>query len=138
MIKYFVAGDFAPETATDGSAGLDLFVNTLDQNRTLIGTGVHVEIPKGWVGLLLPRSSWGIKGLALANTVGVIDSDYRGEVKLVRDKHPHKGHLEMNKGDKVAQLVVVRCTTDAQQVDSLEQLSVTDRGDGGFGSTGGA
>lgn len=138
MIKYFVAGDYAPETATDGSAGLDLYVNSLDQSRTTIGTGVHVEIPNGWVGLLLPRSSWGVKGLSLANTMGVIDSDYRGEIKIVRDIHPHKGHLSINKGDKIAQLVVVRCITAAQQVDSFSDLSVTDRGEGGFGSTGGA
>ena len=138
MIKYFVKGDYAPETATDGSAGLDLFVNSLDSSRTTIGTGVHVEILEGWVGLLLPRSSWGIKGLALANTVGVIDSDYRGEIRIVRDKHPHKGHLVINKGDKVAQLVVVRCSSVAHQVDSLEDLSSTERGEGGFGSTGGA
>lgn len=138
MIKYFVSGDYAPETATDGSAGLDLYVNSLDSTRTQIGTGVHVEIPKGWVGLLLPRSSWGLKGLTLANTVGVIDSDYRGEIKLVRDVHPHKGHLGLNKGDKIAQLVVVRCETAAEQVGSLEDLTVTARGAGGFGSTGGA
>jgi len=137
MIKYFVAGDHAPEVATKGSAGLDLFVNSLSDDRLTIGTGVHVEIPKGWVGLLVPRSSWGVKGFSLANTVGVIDSDYRGEIKLVRDLHPTKGRLELKKGDKIAQLVVVRCFAEAQAVDSLDQLSITARGDGGFGSTGG-
>jgi len=137
MIKYFVAGDYAPETATDGSAGLDLFVNSIDHNRTEIGTGVHVEIPHGYVGILLPRSSWGVKGFKLANTAGVIDSDYRGEIKIVRDLHPTKGHLDVRAGDKVAQLVVVPCMTATHRCYALSDLSETARADGGFGSTGG-
>lgn len=135
MIKYFVAGDYAPETATDGSAGLDLYVNSVDGQT--YGTGVHVEIPHGHVGLLLPRSSWGVKGFLLANTCGVIDSDYRGEIKMVRDLHPTKGHLQIKPGDKIAQLVVVPCMTEAFRCDALTDLSETERGDGGFGSTGG-
>ncbi len=137
MIKYFVAGDHAPETATDGSAGLDLYVNTLSDDKSTIGTGVHVEIPHGYVGLLLPRSSWGLKGLKLANTVGVIDSDYRGEIKLVREHHQHKGRLDILKGDKVAQLVVVPCMTATHRCYAMSDLSETARADGGFGSTGG-
>ena len=135
IIKYFVAGEYAPETATDGSAGLDLFVNSINGDN--IGTGVHVEIPPDHVGLLIPRSSWGVKGFKLANTVGVIDSDYRGEIKLIRDPHPTKGWLTITEGDKVAQLVVVPCITNAYPVSSLADLSSTERGDGGFGSTGG-
>jgi len=137
MIKYFTSGDFTPAVATDGSAGLDLFVDSIADNNMTIGTGVHVEIPKGYVGLLLPRSSWGLKGLKLANTVGVIDSDYRGEIIIKRDLHPTKGHLDLNRGDKIAQLVVVACDTHFVLVDSIDELSATDRNDGGFGSTGG-
>lgn len=136
MIKYFVAGDYAPEVATDGSAGLDLFVNSINGDN--IGTGVHVEIPHGHVGLLMPRSSWGVKGFKLANTVGVIDSDYRGEIKMIRDFHPHKGHLVIREGDKIGQLVVVPCLTKTHQCAALTDLTSTNRGEGGFGSTGGA
>ena len=136
MIKYFVAGDYAPEVATDGSAGLDLFVNSINGDN--IGTGVHVEIPHGHVGLLMPRSSWGVKGFKLANTVGVIDSDYRGEIKMIRDPHPTKGFLKIQQGDRIAQLVVVPCMIAATECATLDDLSGTDRGEGGFGSTGGA
>lgn len=135
MIKYYTSGAHAPKTATDGSAGLDLFINNIEGDT--YGTGVHVEIPHGHVGLLIPRSSWGVKGFRLANTVGVIDSDYRGEIKMVRDPHPTKGFLRLNVGDKVAQLVVVPCVTDAFECRQLSDLSETARGDGGFGSTGG-
>lgn len=135
MIKYFVAGDYEPEVATDGSAGLDLFVNSI--NGDSLGTGVHVEIPHGYVGLLLPRSSWGIKGFQLANTCGVIDSDYRGEIIMVKDRHPSKGWLQISTGDKVAQLIVVPCMTKTHKCDAYTDLSNTERGTGGFGSTGG-
>jgi dUTP pyrophosphatase len=138
MIKFFNAGAYAPEVATDGSAGLDLFVNSLSNSSQTIGTGVHVEIPRGYVGLVLPRSSWGLKGFQLANTCGVIDSDYRGEIILHRDLHPTKGHLHLKMGNKIAQLVVVPCMTAIHQCGSLGELTVTERGEGGFGSTGGA
>tara|TARA_R100001591_G_scaffold115555_2_gene131213 strand:+ start:318 stop:731 length:414 start_codon:yes stop_codon:yes gene_type:complete len=137
MIKYFVAGDYAPVVSTDGSGGIDLFANSISDDKIHIGTGVHVQIPENHVGLLLPRSSWGVKGLMLANTCGVIDSDYRGEVKVVRDYHPTKGHLNVKDGDKIIQMIVVPCVTDISKVDSLEDLNSTDRNDGGFGSTGG-
>lgn len=140
MIKFFNNGNYDPIVATDGAAGMDLCANevTNDGNESTVKTGIHVEIPKGWVGLLLPRSSWGSSGWSLANTVGVIDSDYRGEiiVKAVRDAT--KGWMAIRPGDRIVQLVVVRCDAAAQKVESLEDLTVTERGDGGFGSTGGA
>ena len=136
MIKYYVAGDYAPEVGTSGAAGIDLFVDNISGD--IYETGVHVEIPANHVGLLLPRSSWGVKGFRLANTCGVIDADYRGEIKMVRDLHPTKGHLKISKGDKIAQLVVVPCFSAAQACDALTDLSTTERGSGGFGSTGGA
>jgi len=135
MIKYYVAGNYEPEVATDGSAGLDLFVNSVNGDN--LGTGVHVEIPDGHVGLLLPRSSWGVKGFQLANTCGVIDSDYRGEIILIRDLHPRKGFLTISEGDKVAQLIVVPCVTKTFKCKEHSDLSSTARGSGGFGSTGG-
>ncbi len=133
MIKYFVSGDYAPKIATDGSAGLDLYINSIDGDT--LGTGVHVEIPGGHVGLLIPRSSWGSKGFRLTNTVGVIDSDYRGEILMMRDPHPTKGHLKLAPGDRVAQLVVVPCVTKTFECRQLNELSSTCRADGGFGST---
>ena len=135
MIKYYVSGSYEPEVATDGSAGLDLYVNSI--NGDSLGTGVNVEIPNGHVGLLLPRSSWGIKGFQLANTCGVIDSDYRGEIIMIMDPHPRKGWLAIREGDKVAQLIVVPCVTKTHKCAQQSDLSNTKRGSGGFGSTGG-
>lgn len=135
MIKYFTSGKFEPQTTTDGSAGLDLYIDSIQGEK--LHTGVHVEIPKGWVGLLLPRSSWGIKGFQLANTCGVIDSDYRGEIIMVRDYHPTRGSLILREGDRVGQLIVVSCMSSVYKCDSLTDLSSTERGLGGFGSTGG-
>ena len=140
MIKFFNNGNYDPIVATDGAAGLDLFANEVTNigNDPIIKTGVHVEIPKGWVGLLLPRSSWGTEGWSLANTVGVIDSDYRGEIIVKATRDATKGWKAIKPEDRIVQLVVVRCDTAAQKVDSLGDLTVTDRGAGGFGSTGGA
>ena len=143
MIKYYNSGKYAPSVGTEGSAGLDLYINSLVRDAPYsyeIGTGIHVEIPSGWVGLLVPRSSFGARGYSLKNTLGVIDSDYRGEIilKIKRDTNAGADPSGLNEGDKVAQLVVVRCDTMTEQVDSLEDLTVTARGAGGFGSTGGA
>lgn len=140
MIKYYNNGSYDPIVATDGAAGMDLFANDITNtgHESVVKTGIHVEIPKGWVGLLLPRSSWGSQGWTLANTAGVIDSDYRGEIIVKAKRDSTKGWMAIRPGDRIVQLVVVRCNTAAQKVDSLEDLSVTARGDGGFGSTGGA
>lgn len=135
LIKYYTSGSYDPKPATDGSAGLDLYINSINGDQ--IGTGLFVEIPDGYVGLVVPRSSWGIRGFQLANTVGVIDSDYRGEITLVRDYHPTKGHLKIGVGDKVAQLVVVPCLTNVHKCREYTDLTPTSRGKGGFGSTGG-
>ena len=140
MIKYYTSGNYDPKVATDGAAGLVLYVNEVTQmpDYSVINTGVHVEIPKGWVGLLLPRSSWGAQGWSLANTIGVIDSDYRGEIIVQAKRDSTKGWMTIHPGERVVQLVVVRCDAAAKKVDSLDSLTVTERGDGGFGSTGGA
>jgi dUTP pyrophosphatase len=135
MIQFHVTGDYTPEVATDGSAGLDLYVDRVDTAFNKYYTGVQVAIPAGYVGLLLPRSSWGAKGFRLANTCGVIDSDYRGEIIMVRDNNPMAGHLKVSPGDKVAQLIVVPCLQEWRQVGLRDDLGETARGDGGFGST---
>ena len=134
IIKYFTAGRFEPQTSTDGSAGLDLYIDRIEGDN--LHTGVHVEIPQGYVGLLLPRSGWGTRGFKLANTCGVIDSDYRGESIMVRDYHPTKGTLRLQEGNRVGQLIVVPCITMTHKCNALSDLSSTERGDSGFGSSG--
>jgi len=117
---------------TQGSAnaaGLDLEVNSIDDK--FIGTGIFAAIPTGWVGLVVPRSSLGLKGFRLKNTLGVIDSDYRGEIKLA-----YEGYTP-EVGERVAQLVLVPHYVGAiERMASIDDLDTTDRGEGGFGSTG--
>lgn len=96
------------------------------------GTGLAFEIPETHVMLIYPRSSISNKGLILSNSVGVVDSDYRGEVKF-RFKWI-KGSNKYNVGDRVGQFMIIpRPIIDLEEV---EELSTTERGDGGFGSTG--
>tara|TARA_Y100001973_G_scaffold51020_2_gene75722 strand:+ start:636 stop:1139 length:504 start_codon:yes stop_codon:yes gene_type:complete len=127
-----------PTVSTAGSGGLDLFVDDyhVEDNRLKIHTGVYMEIPRGHVGLLLPRSSTGLKGLRLKNTVGVIDSDYRGEILLMADRFDAEEEL-VDIGKKIAQLIIVPvCPFPMEQVGNFEDLTVTSRSAGGFGSTG--
>lgn len=100
----------------------------------LVNLGIAVAIPPGYVGLIYPRSSMGVKfGVGLANTVGVIDADYRGPVKLAL-KNFGNFAVDIQAGQRVAQMVLTPCLlTEAKQVDDL---SGTARGQGGFGSTG--
>lgn len=130
-----------PHYATEGSAGLDLTVISdndtivIPYNSTMLcRTGLSFEIPKGYVGLIYIRSSVGSKlDLVLSNQVGVIDSDYRGEVMLPLRNLGRSARVIEN-GTRVAQMVI----TPINQVDIevTEELSETKRGDGGFGSTG--
>lgn len=130
-----------PHYATEGSAGLDLTV--ISDNDTIVipyqgtmlcRTGLAFEIPKGYVGLIYIRSSVGSKlDLVLSNQVGVIDSDYRGEVMLPLRNLGRSARV-INSGTRIAQMVI----TPINQVDIeiTDELSETKRGDGGFGSTG--
>ena len=124
-----------PTYAKDGDAGLDLtaYVVTTFKDTPYIeyGTGIAVEIPKGYVGLIFPRSSVSkLENFYLKNSVGVIDSGYRGEIKLRfnRDKEFYSA------GDKIGQLIILPYPTI--YLEEVEELSVTDRNEGGFGSTG--
>ena len=118
---------------TQGSAGLDLYAYSVDITNRVIGTGVYLEIPQGWVGLVVPRSSTGNAGFKLRNTMGVIDADYRGEVLLSYDKT-----YTPTPGEKIAQLVVVpHWDGNITRMESVSDLSTTERGSNGFGSTGG-
>lgn len=128
----------APNRATDGSAGYDLTVDTVTYHPDLAvvtyGFGFAIEIPKGYVGLLLPRSSVYKTGQLLSNCCGVIDSDYRGEVKAVFNHFDSIKEDRYKVGERAAQLLIVPIITP--ELVAVEQLSETERGKGGYGSTG--
>lgn len=126
-----------PHQGTGGAAGLDLYAaedsRIADGTIELVGTGTRLAIPSGFFGMLAIRSSLGARGVALANGVGIIDSDYRGEVKVA--VHNLSGEdILLSRGERVAQIIIVPFA----QVSLHEVIAfgVTERGDGGFGSTG--
>lgn len=100
-------------------------------NSIKVNTGIAIEIPKGYVGLIRDRSSFGAKGIIVCG--GVIDSSYRGEL-IVCLRNVSENNYTINKGDKVAQLVIVLCNTPT--LVEVNELDETERGDNGFGSTG--
>ncbi len=129
-----------PTYGSAEAAGADLYA-CLDQPVTIqpgetawIGTGLALEVPKGCAGLVFARSSMGAKrGLAPANKVGVIDSDYRGEIRVVLLNHSRQPQTVEN-GERVAQFLITPVVTPAYV--QVEELTDTTRGAGGFGSTG--
>jgi len=129
-----------PTYGTEYSAGADLYV-ILDEaieiaphTTKMLSTGIAVEIPEGFCGLIFARSSMGAKrGLAPANKVGVIDADYRGEVKVALHNHTDNP-ARVEPGERVAQLAIVPFLH--AEFEETEELSETVRGVGGFGSTG--
>lgn len=129
-----------PTYGTDFSAGADIYA-LLDEPVTInpgetkmIHTGIALAIPEGLVGLNFARSGMAVKrGLAPANKVGVIDSDYRGEVMVALHNHSDKPQV-VEHGERVAQMVFVPYYT--AEFELKDELSETVRGEGGFGSTG--
>lgn len=128
-----------PKQATDGSAGFDLYADMPEHtdivfgHHTIIPTNVAMAIPKGFVGLIKPRSGWAVKA-AVDTLAGVIDSDYRGEVAVILTKEKDDGEVfNIEHGDRIAQIIFVPVLTESEVVDSLDE---TDRGANGFGSTG--
>lgn len=125
-----------PSYAKPGDAGLDLVAVSEGWNNTdtmvTYDTGLAIEIPEGHVGLLFPRSSVSKTTLSLANCVGVIDSGYRGPVML-KFRYLNEGDV-YEVGDRVGQLVIVPCPQ--VDIEEVSELSSTERGEGGFGSTG--
>lgn len=130
-----------PIRSTKGAAGIDLTctkietaLNEANQLMLVYHTGLAVEIPAGYVGLLIPRSSIWKKSLWLTDNVGVIDSDYRGEIvafmKVTTDTIP----AVYKQGERFCQLVIV--PIPEYTITEVSELSSTERGDGGFGSTG--
>lgn len=129
-----------PSYQTDGSAGMDLYAS-IDQacslqpmQRMLIPTGLKIELPKGYEAQIRPRSGLAIKqGITCLNTPGTIDSDYRGEIQVILINLSDQTQI-IQPGDRIAQMVIAQY----EQINWLqsETLSETERGAGGFGSTG--
>lgn len=140
-VKKTTPDSVLPTYATDGSNALDLVCTAvvIHPDYAEVRTGISVEIPEGYVGLLFPRSSVSTKNLVMANSVGVIDSDYRGELMLrfkVLDQASRgafKYSSLYNQGEKCGQLMVVPCPK--LEVVEVKELGETVRGSGGFGST---
>ncbi len=127
-----------PQYQTAGSAGLDLC--TIEDftlkplERKLVGTGIRIAVPQGYEAQVRPRSGLAIKhGITLVNTPGTIDSDYRGEIKIIVINLGKKV-VSFNRGDRIAQLVI--CPVIHAQLQQVVTLDDTERGLGGFGSTG--
>ena len=129
-----------PVYGSEAAAGADLYAVTdgdvtfLPGETKMIHTGLALEVPEGYAGLIYARSGLATKrGLAPANKVGVVDSDYRGEVMVAL--HNHSGEARtVNSGDRIAQLVITPYITAV--FEEKKELSPTARGAGGFGSTG--
>jgi dUTP pyrophosphatase len=128
-----------PTRAYPGDAGLDLYA--LEQaelgpgERASIRTGIAVEIPEGQAGLVLPRSGLAMRhGIALVNAPGLIDSGYRGELRVLLLNTDRDVPFAIARGDRIAQLVLVRVETPA--VVEAPALALSERGAGGFGSSG--
>lgn len=126
-----------PQYAKPGDAGLDLVATTkeydAEKDLVVFGTGLAIEIPEGHVGLIFPRSSICKTPLTLSNSVGVIDSGYRGEIKFMfrPGERPRKNY---EVGDRVGQMIIVPYPQIT--LVEAEELSGTERGTGGFGSSG--
>ena len=139
-IKRLTEDAILPIRAHKGDAGIDLTCTTITQEINECGqliiiyhTGLAMEIPEGYVGLLFPRSSIAKKSLSLTNSVGVIDSGYRGEVVAKMRSTTDVVPAIYKPGERFAQLVLVPIP-EIEIVEAAE-LSETDRGEGGFGST---
>ena len=126
-----------PSYAKQGDAGMDLTTITgpsQSETYTEYDTGLSMEIPEGYVGLLFPRSSVSKTNLVLANCVGVVDSGYRGPIKLRFKELPGPPGGRYLKGDRVGQIIIM--SVPNFEFEEVKELSDTSRGDGGFGSTG--
>ena len=135
LVKEFIKPEY--------SAGMDIY---LQEDVTLvigadnvIHLGFAAEVPEGYAAILLPRSSAGMKGISLRNTAGVIDSDYRGEwiAHIVIDQNQDNALLDewhYKRGDRIIQCLIV--PVKKVDIELTESISVTARGNGGFGSTG--
>lgn len=128
-----------PSYAYEGDAGLDLRANASVEikpfERVLIPTGLAIALPDGYAGFVQPRSGLALKqGLSIANTPGLIDAHYRGELKVIAVNLDPENTISIERGERIAQLVIQQVpTVHLVEVDELDE---TDRGAGGFGSSG--
>ena len=126
-----------PTYAKDGDAGMDLVITSIiarSEGDITYGFGIALEIPYGFVGLVFPRSSIRKTDLSLTNSVGVIDSGYRGELQTTFRKHKGVASTKYEVGDRIAQIMII--PHPEVEFNEVNELSNTERGEGGFGSTG--
>ena len=129
-----------PDYATDGSAGMDLRANLSESltlqplERQLIPTGLFIELPVGYEAQIRPRSGLAIKqGITCLNAPGTVDSDYRGELKIILINLSNTVQV-INNADRIAQMIIAK--TERAEFLLVTQLNTTQRGEGGFGHTG--
>lgn len=137
-IKKLHEDAIVPTYAKAWDAGADLYADkdyTIYYNdREVVGTGIAIEIPSGYVGLIHPRSGMASKyGITVLNSPGTIDAGYRGELKVILVNHTGSNY-DVKKGDKIAQLVIQK--VEEAEFTVVDELNDSSRGDGGFGSTG--
>lgn len=127
-----------PAYAHPGDAGLDLYASESRRlapfERALVGTGIAIAMPDGYAGFVQPRSGLAFKrGLSFVNTPGLIDSHYRGEIKVIAINLDPTAELVIERGERIAQLVIQR--VEHAVLVEVSELDSTARGEGGFGST---
>lgn len=129
-----------PEYATPGSAGMDLKANTTEPivlkplERQMVPTGIHIQLPEGCEAQIRPRSGLAAKyGISIVNAPGTVDADYTGEIKVILINLSNENFV-INPGERIAQMVVARY--ERVEWDEVATLDETERGEGGFGSTG--
>mgnify|MGYP006281696895 FL=1 len=128
-----------PQYAKPGDAGLDVFAridcSLAPGERALIPTGIAIALPEGYVCLAHPRSGLAAKhGISIVNAPGTIDAGYRGEIQIILINTDAGNHFEIKRGDRIAQLVFQR--VEEAFFEEVDELPISERGAGGFGSTG--
>jgi dUTP pyrophosphatase len=138
-IKKLYPDAIIPTYGSEFAAGLDLYSHSdsiIESGQTcLVPTGIAIEIPEGFEGQIRPRSGLAYSnGITVLNSPGTIDSDYRGEIKVLLINHDPARNVWFDKGSKIAQLVI--CPIIRPKLQEVQELTETKRGSGGFGSTG--
>ena len=136
---HVLPGGTPPRRMTSGAAGFDLFARTDEEIRISPGeivavpVGFKIEVPPGYEAQIRPRSGLAVRGIILPNSPGTVDPDYRGEVRVIL-ANIGKEPFVVRDGDRIAQMVI--CPVPPVELVEVDELSPTDRGEGGFGSTG--
>ena len=138
-VKRLEAGVLLPAYAREGDAGLDLHaahdVTLPPGGRALVGTGLAIALSPGCAAFVLPRSGLALRqGVSVLNTPGLIDAGYRGEVKVLLVNHDPAAPVTLTRGERIAQLIIQR--VEHAEVVEVDELPASERGAGGFGSTG--